>query len=160
MLFRSEDYFSSIDTADEFHQPDYYDRKFDDPDKVVAEQNSQQGAGKILSPEEAALISLPKTQIDHGFELGPEVLSADQKVKEMAKTEASPVKKRAPASLPKATKVAKKARVAEPVGDPEVNVVLERLRRAHAAGAETSRSPSSMAEPVVPDPVYDYSQNF
>lgn len=162
-----EDYFSSIDTADEFHQPDYYEKKFDDPDKVVAEQNSKKGSGKTLSPEEAALISLPKTKIDLGFDLGPEFLTADQKAKEVAKVEPRSVKKRTPASIaPKAVKVRKKAAAPEETGDPDVNLVLERLRRAHGGSSAISRAPSSerapaaQPEPVVPDPVYDYSQNF
>jgi hypothetical protein len=162
-----EDYFSSIDTADEFHQPDYYERKFDDPDKVVAEQNSMQGGHKALTPEEAALISLPKTQIDLGFELGPEFLSSDQKSKEVRQISQDPPPRRAPASAT-VRKVVKTRKVAaEPVGDPDVNLVLERLRRVKSGNpaisglpAPGARNPSSVPAPVVPDPVYDYSQNF
>ena len=168
-----EDYFSSIETADELQQPDYYQKKFDDPDKVVAEANSVQGVGtKALSPEEAALISLPKTGIDLGFELGPEFLSADQKKAEVAKVDRS-VKpmRRGPASVSKAEKpkaVKKTARMAER-GDPDVSLVLERLRQVRSGNTvfsqarETprpSRAPSSVKDAVVPDPVYDYSQNF
>ena len=170
-----EDYFSSIDTADEFHQPDYYDKKYDDPDKVVAEQNSAQGASKVLSPEEAALISLPKTQIDLGFELGPEFLTSEQKTKEVAKVEPPSMAKRAPASVNEknSTKARKQAPVMAERGDPDINFVLERLRRVRGrenakssysqapAGSESpARSPSSVPATIVPDPVYDYSQNF
>ncbi|MGZ3669645.1 MAG: hypothetical protein ACXVCI_03490 [Bdellovibrionota bacterium] len=161
-----EDYFSSIDTADEFHQPDYYEKKFDDPDKVVAEQNSKQGAAKTLSPEEAALISLPKTQIDLGFDLGPEFLTADQKSKEVARPEPPSRNTRAPASVKKAVKAHKKAAVLAEQGDPEVNQVLERLRQVRNGNSAVSqapsrtRAPSSVEQSPVPDPVYDYSQNF
>ncbi len=159
-----EDYFSSIDTANELQQPDYYERKFDDPDKVVAEQNSVSGTGKTLSPEEAALISLPKTQIDLGFELGPEFLTAAQKKKEVAAVEPrSPRRGLASVAGPK---VAKKNAIVAEQGDPEVNLVLSRLRQVRSDKAVTShesprgRGPASAAMPVVPDPVYDYSQNF
>lgn len=162
-----EDYFSSIDTADEQQQPDYYERKFDDPDKVVAEANSKQGAGKVLSPEEAALISLPKTQIDLGFELGPEFLTADQKAAELRQLQPKAAVTRGPASVtqikPKAVKKEKKA---ADRGDPDVNLVLERLRQVRSGNASfsqapaPSRAPAAVREQVVPDPVYDYSQNF
>ncbi len=160
---RIEDYFSSIDTADEFSQPDYYDRKFDDPDKVVAEANSKQGNAKVLSPEEAALISLPKTTIDLGFDLGPEVLTADQKAKEVAMVEPKRAS-RAPASAKSKPKAVKKAQVRK--GDPDVNLVLDRLRQVREGKPvisrypESSRQPASSAPSLVPDPVYDYSQNF
>jgi hypothetical protein len=165
-----EDYFSSIETADELHQPDYYEKKFDDPDKVVAEQNSKSSAGKTLSPEEAALISLPKTQIDLGFDLGPEFLTADQKAREVAHAGArlAPAR-RAPASaLPRAVKAPKREALAAEAGDPDVNTVLERLRQVRSGNSKAAysqapartRAPSSVPEPVVPDPVYDYSQNF
>jgi hypothetical protein len=163
-----EDYFSSIDTADEFHQPDYYEKKFDDPDKVVAEQNSKAGVGKQLSPEEAALISLPKTQIDLGFELGPEFLTADQKKKEVARVEPPSKSVRAPASVAKkvAVKAVKNSALSREQGDPDVSLVLQRLRAVRNENAEISRAPehnrapSSVPQSVVPDPVYDYSQNF
>lgn len=159
-----EDYFSSIETADELQQPDYYQRKFDDPDKVVAEANSKQGGGKVLSPEEAALISLPRTQIDLGFELGPEFLTSDQKAAEVARVQPK-VASRAPASVAVKPKAVKKAAKVER-GDPEVNMVLERLRRVRAGNTVFSQMPSPRRAPasaqpsVVPDPVYDYSQNF
>ena len=163
-----EDYFSSIDTADEFHQPDYYDKKFDDPDKVVAEANSKQGASKPLTPEEAALISLPKTQIDLGFDLGPEFLTAKEKKKELATVDPSAKPVRSPASAPVLAKKMPKQKTA-PVqsGDPEVNYVLERLRQVRTGNSAVSqapsqreRAPASRTESVVPDPAYDYSQNF
>jgi hypothetical protein len=164
-----EDYFSSIDTADEQHQPDYYEKKFGDPDKVLAEQNSRKGAGKVLSPEEAALISLPKNKIDLGFELGPEFLSAEQKQKELETLGRKPKAGRSPASTAKAPKKARKATarsVAQAGGDTGVNLVLERLRQLEPGkGPETEapaayRGPASAPVPVVPDPVYDYSRNF
>jgi len=162
-----EDYFSSIDTADELQQPDYYQRKFDDPDKVVAEANSKKTGGKTLSPEEAALISLPKTQIDLGFDLGPEFLTAQEKAAELRKVNAQgPVVSRRPAStlpLKKAAPSPKPIRISEQ-GDPEVNLVLERLRQVRSGNAVFSqapeRAPASIPDSVVPDPVYDYSQNF
>lgn len=168
-----EDYFSSIETADELQQPDYYQRKFEDPDKSVADANSKTGVGsKALSPEEAALISLPKTQIDLGFDLGPEFLSSEQKSAEVAKIDRGGAAHRGPASVSKTAKpkAAKKAaaRMAEQ-GDPDVNFVLERLRQVRSGNPvfsqareapRPSRAPSSVRETVVPDPVYDYSQNF
>ncbi|HEY8279358.1 MAG TPA: hypothetical protein VIH99_07035 [Bdellovibrionota bacterium] len=162
-----EDYFSSIDTADELHQPDYYEKKFDDPDKVVAEQNSKSGAGKVLSPEEAALISLPKTQIDLGFDLGPEFLTAEEKQKEVAGVDTRKPASRGPASVsPSTVAKARKKKAVVVQGDPDVNLVLERLRQVRSANPAISqvpargRGPASVATPVVPDPVYDYSQNF
>jgi hypothetical protein len=164
-----EDYFSSIDTADEFHQPDYYDKKFDDPDKVVAAANSKMGATKTLTPEEAALIALPKTQIDLGFDLGPEFLSAKEKRKEVATVDQSNKSARTPASVnvsKKAQKTVKKSIAPDQTGDPEVNYVLERLRQVRTGNSAVSqaplreRAPASANEAVVPDPVYDYSQNF
>jgi|GEM_PF-7104474 len=168
-----EDYFSSIETTDELQQPDYYQRKFEDPDKSIADANSKQGAGsKTLSPEEAALISLPKTQIDLGFDLGPEFLSSDQKAAEVAKVSSeNKASHRGPASVSKAEKpkaAKKQVRMAEQ-GDPEVNFVLERLRQVRSGNpvysqapepSRPTRAPSSVRETAVPDPVYDYSQNF
>jgi hypothetical protein len=162
------DYFSSIETADEFHQPDYYAKKFEDPDKAIADANSKHGAGKRLSPEEAALISLPKTQIDLGFDLGPEFLTADQKAKEVSRVgrAMNVVNKRTPASVStKAAKAVKRAAAPRPgdTGDSDVNLVLERLRQVRAEGNVSeapARTPASVDTPVVPDPVYDYSQNF
>lgn len=162
-----EDYFSSIDTADEFHQPDYYSRKFDDPDKVVAEQNSAAGASKVLTPEEAALISLPKTQIDLGFDLGPEVISPEQKRREVAQIGKRKFSSRAPASVRSVAKPKKRKNSEEAEsGDPDVALVLSRLRQVRGDKSvisqtpADSRAPASVSAPVVPDPVYDYSQNF
>jgi hypothetical protein len=52
--------------------------------------------------------------------------------------------------------------------DPEVNAVLERLRAVKEKAPvisenprpATSRGPASVGIDAVPDPVYDYSQNF
>jgi hypothetical protein len=166
-----EDYFSSIDTADELHQPDYYDKKFDDPDKVVAEQNSVAGAGKVLSPEEAALISLPKNQINLDFDLAPEFLTAEQKQQEVSRVEPKSAKgRRGLASVSPAAKATPKAKkkVAAEIdqGDPDVGLVLSRLRQVRSDKPVISnrqsgtRAPASVPDSVVPDPVYDYSQNF
>ncbi len=163
-----EDYFSSIDVADEQHQPDYYEKKFGDPDKVLAEQNSKKSGSKALSPEEAALISLPKTQIDLGFELGPEFLTAEQKQKEVAAVEGKPAVRRNLASVSPNSKAMKRKKNKPVVdqGDPDVSLVLERLRQVEAgkpmiSGAPKAiRAPAAVSEPAVPDPVYDYSQNF
>ncbi len=166
-----EDYFSSIDTADELHQPDYYQKKFDDPDKVVAEQNSVAGAGKVLSPEEAALISLPKNQINLDFDLAPEFLTAEQKQEEVGRVEPKSIKGRGLASVSPVAKAApktKKKKVSAEMdqGDPDVSLVLSRLRQVRSDKPVISnrqsgtRAPASLPESVVPDPVYDYSQNF
>jgi len=167
---RIEDYFSSIETADEQHQPDYYDKRFGDQDAVVAEQNSKQGPGKMLSPEEAALISLPKTKIDLDFGLGPEFVTVDQKMKEVAMAESFKEPARAPASVkPKPARVAAKPKARKAAGDPDVSLVLQRLRQVRSGGpmpsapaerAEGGRAPASVPALAVPDPIYDYSQNF
>ena len=79
-------------------------------------------------------------------------------------TQLARIPSRAPASAPKPAR-RKIVKVAEQ-GDPDVNLVLERLRRAHDDNSAISRAPASSRaagpapEPVVPDPVYDYSQNF
>jgi len=169
-----EDYFSSIETANEHEQPDYYDRKFLDPDVAVAEANSKK-EGKTMSPEEAALISLPNTRIDLGFE----IIGSEQKAKEVA---ASRRGIRAPASTSLPSDVlrdpaqqkgaaprmgGKKQRSTDGL-DPEVNEVLERLRSIEAKppviskvpSLPSDRRPASSAPGIVPDPVYDYSENF
>lgn len=168
-----EDYFSSIDTADEFSQPDYYRRKFEDPDKVIAEANSKKGSGKSLSPEEAALVSLPSVKIDLGFDLGPEFVTDVQKRKELRALEARETQKRSLASIEAPKKQhapaaeAKKKPMHE---DPDIAAVLERLKAVKNSAAEVrkenQRAPASLGSStsgqssVVPDPVYDFSQNF
>jgi hypothetical protein len=163
---RLEDYFSSIETADEFHQPEYYQNKFADPDKVVAEANATKSdATKPLSPEEAALIALPNTKID----IDMEMLGSAERQKEMVKKIENPSeqgRKIASVDTPK-------MKAAKPVSkgnglDPEVNAVLERLRGVKAKSPVISkipapnngRAPASISSDAVPDPVYDYSQNF
>jgi hypothetical protein len=159
-----EDYFSAIDTADEFSQPDYYEKKFADSDQVAAEANSKKQTGKEISPEEAALISLPNTKIDLEFE----IITPGQKEQELAAI-LNPKSARGLASVPAAKKVAPvKAKTATDGLDPEVTQVLERLRRiqnktpviSQVPVVEKSRRPASLETGLVPDPVYDYSQNF
>jgi len=142
-----EDYFSSIETADEQHQPNYYDKKFDDQDNVVADQNSKPGVGKMLSPEEAALMSLPKTQIDLGFDLGPEFISIEQKTNEVAKIEPPKTAlQRGIASLadpkPTAAKPKAKAGKVQQAGDPEINLVLQRLRQVKSGNTVFTQVPA------------------
>lgn len=163
-----EDYFSSIETADEFSQPDYYEKKFSDPDEVVAEANSKKDGGRTISPEEAALIALPNTKIDLGFE----ILGFEQKAKEVAalRPPGSSEKKasRGLASVKPKPKAEPKALPPSDGLDPEVSEVLERLRGISAKpavisqvpGNSSSRSPASVPTDVVPDPVYDFSENF
>lgn len=167
-----EDYFSAIDGADEAGQPDYYQQKFADPDRVVAEANAKKETTKVLRPEDAALIALPSTKIDLGFEADLQILSVDEKAKELKGGS------RMPASLPKAVKsvkAAKPVKVRAPAqkaeeGDPDLAAVLERLRNVRSrepvvsrtlapAAPVSSRGPASVGG-AVPDPVYDYSQNF
>jgi hypothetical protein len=160
-----EDYFSSIDTDDDSDtQPDYYERKFADPDTAVAEAKSKKtSASKSMSPEEAALITLPSTKIDLGFE----VIGSPEKAAELnrlgKKKVAAP--SRSIASVkPKAVKVEKAEEASE---DHEVNEVLQRLRDIEprkpvvsGVPAHGSRSPASVGPSLVPDPVYDFSENF
>ncbi len=160
-----EDYFSSIETADEFNQPDYYRKKFADPDQVVAEANAKKAdASRPLSPEEAALISLPSTKID----IDMEVLGVAQKQKELLRSAEEKQPNRTIASVTK-PRAAKKAAEKKDNGlDPEVNAVLERLRAVKERSPvisenprpASSRGPASVGLDAVPDPVYDYSQNF
>ncbi len=168
-----EDYFSSIETADEFQQPNYYQQKFADPDQVVAEANAKKAdASRPLSPEEAALIALPNTRID----IDMEILGVSQKQLELLKGENEKSAGRSLASESKPKKrVEKKVPAKEVVGDPDIHAVLERLRAvksrepvlSNQPSVELRRGPASVgtnAVPkgidAVPDPVYDYSQNF
>jgi hypothetical protein len=166
-----EDYFSAIDTADESSQPDYYERKFQDPDHSVAAANAPKVTGpKALTPEEAALISLPTTKIDLGFDLAPEVLSAEQKAREVEGIlkKLAHVGDRLPASVKKPKGHAPASVRKVDGGDPEINAVLGRLRGIQGKDPVISslpelpkgRGPSSANGGAVPDPVYDYSQNF
>jgi len=166
-----DEYFSAIDSADENGQPDYYDRKFQDPDHSVAAANQPKATGpKPLTPEEAALIALPSTKIDLGFNLPPEVLSAHDKQKELEhNVRGKPAfGQRLPASV-KQVKGHGPASVKKPTGgDPEIDAVLARLREVRGKEPVISslpenprgRGPSSTGGTAVPDPVYDYSQNF
>lgn len=161
-----EDYFSSIETADEFHQPDYYQRKFADPDQVVADANAIKGSGKAMSPEEAALISLPKTRIDVELDLPLEMLSSQDKAREVAGVDrnvgaSKPARSLASVAAPK--KRAQHAPRPAERGDPEINTVLERLRSLKGGSAVNfapARGPASAPISAVPDPVYDYSENY
>lgn len=160
-----EDYFSSIDTADEAGQPDYYRRKFADPDQVIAEQNAaKKGASKTMTPEEAALISLPSTRIALDFEMPLQVVSGREKEAELRRIPAQ-APTRAIASVPEKKPAARSVIAPRPVkqGDPEVELVLERLRSLKSGNAVFSgplRRPASATASPVPDPVYDYSENF
>lgn len=163
-----ENYFSAIDADDEVQEPDYYERKYADPDKTVAEANSVKEKSVSLKPEEAALISLPSTKIDLGFTMAPEVLTLKEKQSEVIPL---PAKKanRSLASV-KGPKPGS-AKAAETV-DPEISSVLNRLRSLQGQEAAVSpqlefkpkasdtRGPASVNTDVVPDTVYDYSQNF
>jgi hypothetical protein len=161
-----EDYFSSIDTEDDSDsQPDYYERKFADPDAVVAEAKSKKSsAAKSISPEEAALITLPSTKIDLGFE----VIGSPEKAAELNRLgkKHAPTPKRSIASVkPKAVRVERQEEANSE--DREVNEVLQRLRGIEprkpvvsGVPAHGSRFPASINPSVVPDPVYDLSENF
>lgn len=166
-----ENYFSAIDNDDDTEAPDYYERKFSDPDKVIAEQNSVKKKGANMKPEEAALIALPSTKIDLGFDLVPQVLTVKQKQAEGVKAPAAkPARTLASVKQVKVRAKAKAAPVADQ-GDPEVSAVLNRLRSLQEPEAVTSpqmdyrvksdkRAPASVGLEPVPDTVYDYSQNF
>lgn len=165
-----EDYFSTIDTADESNQPDYYERKFRDPDVAIAESKSRTKTGKSLTPEEAALIALPNTKIDLGFELPPEVLTAEEKQRETERLfrARNHRPKRGLASVKDQVKREVSSAKKPEGGDPEIGAVLERLRAIQAKEPVISglpegpagRAPSSTGGGAVPDPVYDFSQNF
>jgi len=154
-----EDYFSSIDVADEHSQPDYYDQKFKDPDIVMLEQSLKQSKRKTLNPEEAAMIALPNTKIDLGFDV---ISVAEQDRERMQAKE--PIVNRKLASVEK--KKVQKVKAVEQEHDPEVLEILQRLRAIETGEAVISspkrsaplREPASA--PLVPDLVYDYSQNF
>lgn len=165
-----EDYFSSIDTGeDSAIQPDYYERKFSDPDTVVAEAKAKKPAvARSMSPEEAALITLPSTKIDLGFEM----LGMKEKADEVSRLgKRSPEPKRSLASVkPKPSKPAPRQEAVS-TEKSEVEKVLERLRgleprKPVVSGVQerNSRSPASTSgferAGIVPDPVYDYSENF
>lgn len=160
-----EDYFSSIDTADEFNQPDYYNRKFSDPDQTVAEANAKKTNGKSMTPEEAALIALPSTKIDMELDLPMQALTVKEKGAELRKIgKPEPVRTIASVKTEK-KRIAPVAQVER--GDRDVNAVLERLRSlrsGNSEGSPSARGPASVSAPVsapaVPDPVYDYSENF
>lgn len=160
-----EDYFSSIEAADESEQPDYYRRKFADPDQVIAEQNAEKkGASKTMTPEEAALISLPSTRIQLDFELPLEVVTGREKEAEVRELGRETSGSRSIASV--AEKKPSHPRIpprAVKQGDPDVQAVLERLRSLKSGNTVFSgpvRKPASQAPSPVPDPVYDYSENF
>ena len=162
-----EDYFSSIDTADEFSQPNYYEEKFKDPDVAMLEsKNKKEGMG--LSPEDAALISLPNTKID----LGMDILTPAKRQEEIYQsTKPKVAKSRSLASVHAPVKkkpVVTEAQVSDGL-DPEVKDVLQRLKEIRPSdpvisGAERFSSPRGPASVpsvnLVPDPVNDYSQNF
>lgn len=166
-----EEYFSSVEAEDDAQGPDYYARKFDDPDKVIAEANVKKADTKVLKPEEAALISLPSTKIDLGFELG--VVSEKQRDAEInAQLEGKkPGRGIASISTPKA-KPRKMAAAVVPVpeqGDREIAATLQRLRGLRGEEAQVpvpkgpvknTRAPASEGSSPVPDTVYDFSQNF
>jgi hypothetical protein len=164
-----EDYFSAIDNGDDdSSQPDYYERKFADPDATIAEAKAAKPAKKGMSPEEAALITLPSTRIDLGFS----VLGQEQYARDM--------KKAKPRTLPKQVKRSLASVPAKPKRAPEslslpapapapdgVGRILERLRGLEPKEPVVSsypvrdaRGPASVSPSVVPDPVYDYSENF
>ncbi len=162
-----EEYFSAVEDADDSGQPDYYQKKFSDPDVVMAEAKSTKETNKSLSPEEAALIALPSTKIDLGFD----VIGPEEKLRELGALDSAHTEKKgrelASVKPAKTVKAETKAPVS-PAGDPDINGVLERLRDikpknpviSHVPTVSSSRAPASLATPVVPDPVYDYSQNF
>lgn len=170
-----ENYFSAIDNDDEVQAPDYYDRKYADPDQVIAEANSVKEKGRELKPEEAALVALPNHKIDLGFELVPQVITLQEKQQEtFAGTEHGGG--RSLASV-KPVAVKRKVSYAGPTvvsehRDPEVAGVLQRLRQLQGQEAvvspqiefkskpKNSRAPASVSDGPVPDAVYDYSQNF
>jgi hypothetical protein len=160
-----EDYFSAIDNADDSSQPDYYERRFADPDTAVAEAKAAKAPKRGMSPEEAALITLPSTRLDLGFSvLGTEQYARDMK---KAKPRTLPKEvKRSLASVPLKPKNIPEAPSQAPAQD-GVSRILERLRGLEpkepivsSYPAQDNRGPASVAPSVVPDPVYDYSENF
>lgn len=162
-----DDYFAAVEeTVEDRGQPEYYDKKFGNQDQVVLEAN-QKKSTKFVSPEQAALISLPTNKIDLGMDLPPEFVTQSQKAKEL---EAAPIRKKATrgiASVAKPVVSVKKEVEKADRSDPEVDAVLERLRNIKAKTPIVSqkmelpsRSPASLSQPIVPDPVYDFSQNF
>jgi hypothetical protein len=163
-----EDYFSSIDNGDDADQPDYYEKKYGDYDGGATAANAHKAAAKTLSPEEAALISLPSTKIDLGFDIiGPEK-KAQELEHVLARSRKAARHREAGRALASVSRPkAEPAPAAAQAGDPDVNAVLARLRSIKQEPPVVSRwpEPGSRRGPasvggVVPDPVYDYSENF
>ena len=158
-----QDYYGTLNVREE--RPEYYEKKFGDPDKVMADAAQKKNKEKELTPEEAALISLPSTKVDTDMGIPVEFLSSKERQAEIFKKpeEAAPTPERKIASVakPKLVKVAPK----KPVSlEPEVDTVVERLRSIASGNQPAMRAPSSVgaspAQSGVPDPVYDFSQNF
>lgn len=154
------DYFASIyeaPTAPEEHQ----EYQAVEPTKAKVAQKDPE---VVLSPEHAAIIPLPETQIADSFTevLSQEEALAERKEAPQEMLATRPVNRKI-ASLPKAR--------AKPAVEltPEDAAIL-RLRGLQAQStantrAPRSRAPASIASPartttLVPDPVYDLSENF
>jgi len=160
-----QDYFSAIEKGDE--KPHYYEDKLSMDVTVGEALAANKNKQSSLDPEDAALIPLPSVRIDTQL---PQlmIVSAEEK-KHYEEQEFIPVKtakkevNRKLASIPSAE--SKKSKFAVAAGnDPDIAAVLERLHKLQQAEASTSkpqssRSPASFSSPI-PDPVYDFSENF
>lgn len=148
------DYYSSIYDQGELPKKHEEYKAIDEkPQALVANKTPE--AEVVMSPEHAAIIALPDNKINLDF---TDVLSqAEQEAEPKAKV-LEPVREpvRKIASLPK--KVVHKA----PVVLSAEEQVIQRLRQVHGQTAE--RRPASLstkkAASLVPDPVYDLSENF
>ena len=174
---RLEDYFAAIDRNED--RPDYYERKFADPDKAIAEASVEKSKDKGLAPEEAAMISLPKTGIDLDMGIPMEIVSMKKRQEEIlnrpdgTENVAAPKVERASRGLASVGKP-KNIRQATSSGDPEVEAALARLKNLRKGSVEgelrstgAGRMPASFPAvnrgsetSLVADPVYDFSENF
>ena len=176
-----EDYFAAIDDD----RPDLYERKFSkdvSADKIVetAQIERKIASEKTVAPEEAAMISMPTNKIN--LDLGlPEVFAssdeafadvAAQLKRERRGSEKEPERKLAAvgeARVVSPTKKSKHKERGEAVSDTVARLMEIRNARKGAQAvrsgssgyspADGGRAPAAINSPI-PDPVYDFSENF
>lgn len=146
------EYFPAIDETQP--QPRYYEEKFSG--ESVSQKRTRRDE-QLRNPELAASIPLPTTKInlDMDFEVVP-----FKKLDHRA---------RKPASQPKAKAVQQKAVAQTSAEDADVTAALQRLQQLHQdKGQDNGRKPAISRRPAgvpagespIPDPVYDFSENF
>ncbi len=156
-----EDYFAGIETGEE--KPHYYEDKLSMDVKVGDDELKKNQKVGRLDPEDAALIPLPNVRIDTDMPTLSVVSTEEQKIyeeKETAPLLVKKVEKKASRKIASVSIVAKKSNAVAKNSDvdPEIASTLERLRRVKE-DASFKRGPASMSSPI-PDPVYDFSENF